>query len=141
MWYPLIEIVFQFGTRSMQNSIMSTISRRWGSGGKIHSFWAMYSLRMSFCSVPRSRPQSTPCSSAATSRNANSTSAGPLIVIDTDTSPSGIPSNRSTMSSLELIETPQCPTSPRDRSSSASSPIRVGMSNATDNPSWPWARR
>ncbi len=39
---------------------MSTISRRWGSGGKIHSFWAMYSLRMSFCSVPRSRPPVDP---------------------------------------------------------------------------------
>ena len=50
-------MVFHCGTCSVQNSIMSTMSRMCGSGGKIHSFWAMYSLRMSFCSVP---PQSGP---------------------------------------------------------------------------------
>ena len=33
---------------------MSVTSRIDGSGGKIHSFWAMYSLRMSFWIVPRS---------------------------------------------------------------------------------------
>ena len=33
---------------------MSTTSRMDGSGGKIHSFCAMYSLRMSVWIVPRS---------------------------------------------------------------------------------------
>ena len=33
-------------------SIRSPISRRCGSGGKSHSFCAMYSLKMSVCSVP-----------------------------------------------------------------------------------------
>ena len=34
--------------------------RRCGSGGKSHSFWAMYSLKMSVCSVPFSDAGSTP---------------------------------------------------------------------------------
>ena len=40
---------------------MSTTSRIDGSGGKIHSFCAMYSLRMSVCTVPRSASSGTPC--------------------------------------------------------------------------------
>ena len=47
-----------------QNSTMSVTSRIDGSGGKIHSFWAMYSLRMSVWIVPRSSARSTPCCSA-----------------------------------------------------------------------------
>jgi len=47
-----------------QNSTMSVTSRIDGSGGKIHSFWAMYSLRMSVWIVPRSSVRSTPCCSA-----------------------------------------------------------------------------
>ena len=42
---------------------MSTTSRIDGAGGKIHSFWAMYSLRMSVCTVPDSRSRATPCCS------------------------------------------------------------------------------
>ena len=41
---------------------MSVTIRIAGSGGKIHSFWAMYSLRMSFWIVPPSRSSETPCS-------------------------------------------------------------------------------
>jgi hypothetical protein len=33
MWYPLIEIVFHFGTCSAQNAIMSVMIRIDGSGG------------------------------------------------------------------------------------------------------------
>ena len=55
------------GSRAAQYSIRSPISRRCGSGPKSHSFWAMYSLKMSVCSVPLSRPVSTPARSAATS--------------------------------------------------------------------------
>ena len=52
MWYPEIEIVFHFGTCFAQKENWSVISRIDGRGGKMYSFWAMYSLRMSFWSVP-----------------------------------------------------------------------------------------
>ena len=45
---------------------MSVTSRIAGSIGKHHSFWAMYSFRMSVWIVPPSRSAGTPCSSAAT---------------------------------------------------------------------------
>ncbi len=47
----------------MQNSIMSTTSRIDGSGGKMNSFCAMYSFKMSVCTVPRNAPRGTPCCS------------------------------------------------------------------------------
>ena len=48
MWYPEIEMVFHFGTRSRQKENWSVIRRIDGRGGKMYSFWAMYSFRMSF---------------------------------------------------------------------------------------------
>ena len=48
MWYPLTEIVFHCGTSSAQNAKMSVMIRIEGRGGKMYSFWAMNSLRMSF---------------------------------------------------------------------------------------------
>jgi hypothetical protein len=42
--------------------------------------------------------------------------AGPLIVIDTDTCSSGMPSNNRSMSSSDEIATPHTPTSPSDLS-------------------------
>ena len=51
---------------SVHHSIMSSTSRIAGSIGKHHSFWAMYSLRMSVWIVPPSRSGGMPCSSAAT---------------------------------------------------------------------------
>ena len=45
---------------------MSVTSRMAGSIGKHHSFWAMYSLRMSVWIVPASRSAGTPLRSAAT---------------------------------------------------------------------------
>ncbi len=64
----------------------------------------------------------------------NTGTAGPLIVIDVLISPSGMPSNSTSMSAAESTATPQCPTSPADRGSSESRPISVGMSKATDRP-------
>jgi len=46
--------------------------------------------------------------------------AGELIVIDTETSASGIPSNNVSMSSSDETGTPQRPTSPAARGASAS---------------------
>jgi hypothetical protein len=45
---------------------MSTMIRTCGRGGKIHSFCAMYSLRISACSVPPSAARGMPLFSAAT---------------------------------------------------------------------------
>ena len=70
----------------------------------------------------------------------NTGTAGPLIVMDVVTSPSGMPANSASMSAAESIATPQWPTSPRLIGSSESRPIRVGMSKATDRPPPPRAR-
>ena len=45
---------------------MSMTSRIEGSGGKMYSFCAMYSFRMSFWIVPRSSRVGTPCFSPPT---------------------------------------------------------------------------
>ena len=83
-----------------------------GAGGKMNSFCAMYSLRMSFCSVPDNCVQSAPCCSATARYMAQMTAAGELMVMETVTSPSGMPRKRVSMSSSEPIETPHLPTSP-----------------------------
>jgi hypothetical protein len=75
---------------------------------------------MSFCTVPRSAAGSTPCFSATSSYRRSKTDAGALIVIDVDTSPSGMPSSRISMSASESIATPVRPTSPSERGSSES---------------------
>ena len=64
------------------NVIVSRTSRIDGRGGKTNSFWAWYSLRMSFCSVPPSRARFVPAFSAWATNIASSTAAGELIVID-----------------------------------------------------------
>ena len=66
MWYPEMEIGCHFGIDVEQNSTMSVTSRIDGSGGKMYSFCAMYSLRMSVWIVPRSSDIGTPCSSPTT---------------------------------------------------------------------------
>jgi hypothetical protein len=59
-----MEIVFHFGTCSLQNSMRSETRRRLGSTGKMYVPRATYSFRMSFWTVPRSSVLGTPCSSA-----------------------------------------------------------------------------
>ncbi len=78
----------------------------------MYSFCAMYSFRMSFCSVPERRSQSTPCCSATARYMAQITEAGELMVIETVTSPSGMPRKRISMSSSEEMGAPHLPTSP-----------------------------
>ncbi len=70
----------------------------------------------------------------------NTGTAGPLIVIEVVTSPSGMPPNSTSMSAAESMATPQCPTSPSERGESESYPISVGMSKATDSPPPPASR-
>ena len=64
------------------NSTVSVTRRIEGRGGKTNSFCAMYSLRMSFCSVPPSFERSIPRCSAAAMYIAQIGAAGELIVID-----------------------------------------------------------
>ena len=75
----------------------------------------MNSFRMSFWMVPESRLRSTPCSSPATMNAARIGITAPFMVMETDTSPSGMPSNRIFMSSTESMATPALPTSPSTR--------------------------
>jgi hypothetical protein len=75
---------------------------------------------MSFCTVPRRRSPLTPCPSATSSYRRRSSDAGALIVIDVETSSSGMPASSSSMSSSESIATPVRPTSPSARGSSES---------------------
>ena len=107
MWYPETDSGLYRGIRSAQYSIRSPIRRRCGAGGKSHSFWAMYSLKMSVCSVPSSRDTSAPCRSAATRYMQNTGTAGPEIVMEVVTSASGMPSKSTSMSAAESIATPQ----------------------------------
>ena len=80
----------------------------------MNSFWAMYSFSASFWSVPLRRSQATPCFSATTRYIAQMMLAGELMVIDTLTSPNGMPANSVSMSSSEEIATPHFPTSPSE---------------------------
>ena len=120
---------------------MSTITRMLGRGGKMYSFWAMNSLRMSACSVPVSWSGATPCFSATATYIASSIAAGELMVIDVLTLSSGMPANRISMSSRDVTATPHFPTSPRDSGWSGSRPMSVGRSKATDRPWEPWPSR
>ena len=115
-------MVFHRGIWVEQYWKMSVINRMLGSGGKTYVPRAMYSLRISFCIVPRSSSIDAPCSSPATTYVANKTIAGALIVMDVLTLSRGIPSKSAIMSSTEEIDTPTFPTSPYESSSSASNP-------------------
>ncbi len=114
MWYPEIEIVFHFGTCFAQKENWSVIRRIDGRGGKMYSFWAMYSLRMSFWSVPPTFSQDVPCFSATARYIASAIGAVELIVIDVVTLPRSMRSKSTSMSRSESIATPHLPTSPRD---------------------------
>ena len=60
-----------------------------------------------------------------------------MIVIDVETSPSGISWKRRRMSSTESMATPVRPTSPEASGSSESSPSCVGRSKAVESPVCP----
>jgi len=100
----------------------------------MNSFWAWYSFRMSFCSVPPRRSRATPTPSATATYMASRIGAGELIVIDVVTRPRSMPENSVSMSSRVSTATPARPTSPRARGSSESRPSSVGMSKAVDSP-------
>ena len=88
---------------------MSVIRRIDSRGGKMYSFCAMNSLRMSFWIVPDSFFQSAPCFSATTRYIAKIIGAGELIVIDVVMPPSEIPSKSRSMSASDMTLTPHLP--------------------------------
>ena len=75
----------------------------------------MNSLRMSFWMVPERFRGETPCSSPATMKDASTGITAPFIVMETEISPRGMPSNSALMSSTESMATPARPTSPSTR--------------------------
>jgi hypothetical protein len=64
-----------------------------------------------------------------------------LIVIEVDTSSSGIPSKTRSKSWIVSMATPDLPTSPAAIAASESYPICVGRSKAIDSPVWPSSSR
>ena len=115
-------MVFQRGTCFAQNENWSVTRRMEGRGGKMYSFWAMYSFRMSFWRVPPTRSQGVPCFSATARYIARAIGAVELIVIDVVTRPRSMRSKRISMSASESTATPHFPTSPRAISWSESYP-------------------
>ena len=71
---------------------------------------------------------------ATASSIASRIDAGALIVIETVTVSSGMPSKSVSMSAIESIATPTLPTSPRASGASESYPSCVGRSKATESP-------
>ena len=102
---------------------------------------AMYSFKTSFWTVPWSCSRRMPRRSATATTSDNKIIAVALIVIERLTRSSGIPCKSRSMSSIVEIATPARPTSPRARGWSASYPIWVGRSKATESPVWPSERR
>ena len=92
--------------------ILSVISLSEGFGGNIHSFWAIYSFKISFCIVPPNFSAAIPLFSAILTYIARMIAAGAFIVIETVTSSRGIPSKRISISAMVSIATPHLPTSP-----------------------------
>ena len=134
MWYPLMLMLFHWGTRSAQKAKMSVTILMEGLGGKMKVPREEYSFRMSFWMVPRSFSVGIPCFSATARYMARSTAAGALMVMEVLTWSRGMPLNRISMSWSESMATPTLPTSPMAISWSESYPICVGRSKATESP-------
>ena len=113
-------IGLNWGSSARQYSIRSVARRRDGSGGKMYVPRAMYSLRMSFWTVPRSFSGPTPWRRPTASYRASRMAAVALIVIEVLTDPRSIPANRRAMSWTVSMGTPTRPTSPATRASSLS---------------------
>ena len=99
---------------------MSRITRIEGRIGKIHSFWAMYSFRMSACTVPDSLFRSKPRDSASATYMASRIHALGLMVMETEMRSRSMPEKSAAMSSSVSMATPSRPTSPSERGSSES---------------------
>ena len=94
----------------------------------------MYSFSTSFWIVPVSWSGRAPCSSPTAWYISSRTAAGALMVMEVDTSSSGIWPKSVRMSSTQSMATPTLPTSPCATGASESYPIWVGRSKATESP-------
>jgi hypothetical protein len=121
--------------------MVSPTSRIDGATGKTQVPRPMYSFRMSFCAVPRSRLTSKPRFSAIARYIAIRHAAAPLIVSDTVIRSRSMPSNATSKSRSVSTAMPTRPTSPSACTSSESMPHCVGRSNATFRPVWPLSIR
>src|SRR5262252_1055914 len=99
-------MVFHFGASDAQKAKMSVMIRIDGRGGKMYSFCAMNSLRMSFWIVPEIVFHDAPCFSATARYIAKIIAAGELIVIDVVMPPRSMPSKSVSMSASEMTLTP-----------------------------------
>ena len=102
------------------HTIMSRMIRMEGRMGNIHSFWAMYSLRMSACTVPERRLRSKPRLWARATYMARRIHAVGLMVMETEIVSRSTPLKRASTSSRVSTATPSRPTSPSERGSSES---------------------
>ena len=109
-------MVFQYGIFVSQNSKISVTNFILNLGGYINVPLAIYSLRISFCTVPFNFEILISLSSATTISKANKMIAVEFIVIEIDTLSSGISCNKILISSIVEIGTPTLPTSPTDNS-------------------------
>src|SRR5258707_15019890 len=105
-------IVFQRGIKRVPNSIVSVTRRSDGSGGKRNSFFAVYSLRILFFSVPPSVARAKPFFSAFTIYIAQIAEAGLLIVIEGVTWSRGRHAQSTPISASEETAPPHLPNSP-----------------------------
>src|SRR5438552_8800482 len=104
-----MEMGCHLGTCCAQNATTSLTSRIDGCTGKMNSFCAMYSLRISFCSVPPNFVNGTYVTTATARYMAKRIGAGELIVIDVVMSPTSIALKSVRISSTESIATPHRP--------------------------------
>ncbi len=92
--------------------MVSTTRRMEGSGGKMYSFWAMYSFRISFCRVPPIVSIAKPFFSATAMYMAQMMAAGLFMVMEVVIPCRGISSKSTSMSAREETATPHFPNSP-----------------------------
>src|SRR5258708_7588760 len=109
-----MEMVLNLGVFLTPNSKVSITRRIEGSGGQMYSLCAMYSLRVSFCSVPDIGFPSAPLFSGAARYIDRRSAGGELMVVGVVTWARGILSKSTSMSASELMATPHLPTSPSE---------------------------
>ncbi len=99
---------------------MSRMIRMEGRIGKIHSFCAMYSLRMSAWTVPDSASRLFPRERASATYMASRIHAVGLMVMETEMRSRSMSAKSASMSSSVSTATPSRPNSPSERGSSES---------------------
>ena len=134
-------MVFHSGSLSWHQANMSVTMRMAGRGGIDVGAARDVFLEDVVLDRAGELSRSAPCFRATATYSASRMAAVELMVIEVETSSSGMPSKSASMSAREQMATPTLPTSPRARGWSESMPICVGRSKATERPVWPCASR